>query len=100
MFIQYPTAESRKRLNPPDLHRTRVGDLVNETRVAIFWPMDNVYHGGYIVQHTMQHEHDIGVEYDDADVDQVEELIADELVLVHGEEDVWGEIVNPASDVI
>ena len=72
--------------------------MVLETRVAIFWPMDNVYHGGRIIRHTLQHERDIGVDYDDPDVSQVEELNADELVLVLGQEDVWSEIVNDDSN--
>ena len=95
MFIQYSTSESRESLTPPGWYWARVGDLENGTRVAAYWPDDNLFYPGAIVRRSMDTtlDHEIGVRYDDPDC-PIEVVGPNERLLVHGVEDVFADLVD------
>ena len=92
MFVQYSTASSREKLTPKNWYWARVGDLADRTRVGVYWPSDNLFFPGFIERRLMEHEHEIGVRYDDPEVAQVEQIGPNEIILVYGCEDVLAEM--------
>ena len=83
MFLQHSTSSSRESLVTAGWRRVPVRNLADGTRIAIYWGSENLYYFGFVKRHTMNHDRDIAVLYDDAGVVQPEQLDPTEVVLVH-----------------